>query len=234
MQVQDRQACPACGADNALDASFCWKCFQSFAPAQPAGARPGMALVGAAVPPAPPAASTSRAGGPKRIVAVVVGIVVALAVSGAVRSWLRPDYHVPEAIGAMPRVHTSGTDEFERRMTASGAQNNVDVEAAAYGSGVDPQIFLVLANGRSVEDTDQLFREFLSGAESSGATVDRAHQTTGVYRDAEWRCVPVRASAVTASACMWHEDVSVGITLDLAPNGDASGALFGAYDASHD
>jgi hypothetical protein len=33
---------------------------------------------------------------------------------------------------------------------------------------------------------------------------------------------------------MWHEDASVGITLDLAPNGDASGALLDAYDASHD
>jgi hypothetical protein len=167
-------------------------------------------------------------------VGIAVGVAVALVVSGAVRSWLRPDYHVPEAIGPMARLHTSSTDEFEQRMTAEGAKDNVDVEAAVYGPGVDPQVFLVLANGRSDENTDELFREFLSGAESSGAVVDRAHQTTGEYRDAEWRCVPVRSSSVTASACMWHEDLSVGITLDLSPDGDASGALLQAYDASHD
>jgi hypothetical protein len=230
MQVQDRQACPACGADNALDASFCWKCFTSFAPTPPATARPGMALVARPVPP-PPAARTRR---PKRIVTVALGVVVAMVVSGAVRSWLRSDYHVPEAIGTMQRLHTSATDAFERQMTAEGAQNDVDLEAAVYGTGVDPQVFLVLANGRSVEDIDQLFREFLSGAESSGAAVDRAQQTTGVYRDVEWRCVPVRAAAATASACIWHEDASVGITLDLAPDADASGALLDAYDASHD
>jgi hypothetical protein len=233
MQVQDRQACPACGAENALDASYCWKCFASFPPAQPATGRPGWGPIAVPAQPAPPA-GVKRSGGAKRIAAVAVVVVVALVVSGAVRSRLRPDYHVPEAVGPMQRVHTSGTDEFERRMTAEGAKNNVDVEAAAYGSGVDPQVFLVLANGRSEEDTDDLFREFLSGAEASGAVVDRVQQTTGVYREAEWRCVPVRSSGVTASACMWHEDASVGITLDLAPNGEASGALFEAYDASHD
>jgi hypothetical protein len=233
MQVQDRQACPACGAENALDASHCWKCFASFAPARPTAGRPGWGPTGVPVPPAP-SAGMKRSVGAKRIVAVTVGVVVALSVSGAVRSWLRPDYHVPEAVGPMQRVHTSGTDEFEQRMTAEGAKNNVDVEAAAYGPGVDPQVFLVLANGRSEEDTDDLFREFLSGAESSGAVVDRAQQTTGVYREADWRCVPVRSSGVTASACMWHEDASVGITLDLAPGGNTSSALFEAYDAAHD
>src|SRR4051812_32261288 len=146
MQVQDRQACPACGADNALDASFCWKCFTSFAPTPPTTARPGMALVARPVPAAPAAART-----PRRIVTVVVGVVVAIVVSGAVRSWLLSDYHVPEAVGTMQRLHTSATDAFERQMTAEGAQNDVDIEAAVYGTGVDPQVFLVLANGRSVE-----------------------------------------------------------------------------------
>jgi hypothetical protein len=223
MQVEHKRACPSCGADNTLEAGFCWKCYTSFAP-------PGPQMPAAPIAAAP--ASATRSGG-HRVLRVVVAVVVALFVSGVVRNLLQPDYHVPESLPGMTRMHTAETDDFERRMKAEGASNDVDLEVAVYGPGAEPRVFLVLANGTAVEDTDQLFREFLGGVESSGAVVDREAQTTGSHEGAEWRCVPVRASGITASVCMWREDASVGMTLDLDPGEDLSGALLDAYDASH-
>ena len=221
MQVDHKRSCASCGADNGLDAAFCWKCFSSFAPAQPGV--PAMPV------PAPPKAAARR----RKPLVIAVGVVVAMLVAGGVRNALRPDYHVPDALPGLQRLHDAQTDEFESRMKAEGVQNNVDLEVAVYGAGAEPQVYLVLANGKAVEDTDQLFREFLSGVESSGATVDRANQVNGTHEGADWRCVPVHAAAVTASVCMWREDASVGMTLDLDPGTDPSTALLDAYDASH-
>jgi hypothetical protein len=218
MQVDHKRACPSCGAENTLDADFCWTCFASFAPGGPQM-------------PAPPTTSTGPRG--RKVLAVVVGLVVAMVVSGAVRNLLRPDYHVPDALPGMQRLRTVQSEDFEARMKAEGVKNNIDLDVAVYGPGPDPQVYLVLANGKAVEDTDQLFREFLSGVESSGAIVDRAAQVVGTHDDADWRCVPVRASGITAAVCMWREDASVGMTLDLAPGDDLSGSLLEAYDASH-
>ena len=186
------------------------------------------------MPTAPPTAPTrGTSSGGRRIATIVVSVVVVMFAGGVVRNLLQPDYHVPESLPGMQRIQTVQTEDFERRMKAEGVSNNIDLEVAVYGSTMDPQVFLVLANGKAVEDTDQLFRGFLGGVESSGAMVDREAQTTGSHEGAEWRCVPVRASAVTASVCMWREDASVGMTLDLEPGEDLSGALLHAYDASH-
>jgi hypothetical protein len=146
---------------------------------------------------------------------------------------MRPDYHVPAALPGMQRIQNAQTEDFQRRMQAEGSRNDIALETAVYGPATAPQVYLVLANGTAAEDTDTLFRKFLGGAESSGAVVDRAAQVTGSHADAEWRCVPVRAPGVTAAVCMWREDASVGMTLDLDPGEDLSGALLAAYDASH-
>jgi hypothetical protein len=220
MQIEHKRACPSCGAANTLDASFCWKCYTSFAP-------------GGSQLPAPPTTSRGTWSARRRIVTTVVGVVVVLLVGGVVRNLLRPDYHVPESLPGLQRIQTPQTEDFERRMKAEGTSNNTDLEVAVYGVSTEPQVFLVLANGKAVENTDELFRQFLSGAESTGAVVDREAETTGTYDGADWRCVPVRASGVEASVCIWREDASVGMTLDLEPDGDLSGALLNAYDASH-
>lgn len=221
MQVEHKRACPSCGAANTVDASFCWKCYTSFAP------------TGSAMPTPPPTSIRGTRSARRRIATIVLGVVVVLLVGGVARNLLRPDYHVPESLPGLQRIQTPQTEDFERRMKAEGASNNTDLEVAVYGVSTEPQVFLVLANGKAVEDTDELFRQFLSGAESTGAVVDREAETTGTYDGAEWRCVPVRASGVEASVCIWREDASVGMTLDLEPESDPSGALLNAYDASH-
>jgi hypothetical protein len=78
-----------------------------------------------------------------------------------------------------------------------------------------------------------LFAEFLSGAESAGITVDRGSTVTGTHADAEYRCVPMSTEGIEASACVWREDRSVGMTLDASPDGDPTSALFAAYDETH-
>jgi hypothetical protein len=133
----------------------------------------------------------------------------------------------------MQRIHDVQADEFERRMQQEGAENDMDLESAVYGVSSAPRVYFVLANGQADEDTDALFREFLSGVEQSGATVEREAQLHGSYAGAEWRCVPVHAASLTAAVCMWREDASVGMTLDLDPSSDVSATLLDAYDASH-
>ena len=55
----------------------------------------------------------------------------------------------------------------------------------------------------------------------------------GAHAGAEWRCLPLAAGRLQAVACMWREDATVGMTLDLSPGGDPSEALVSAYDATH-
>ena len=83
------------------------------------------------------------------------------------------------------------------------------------------------------ENADELFAEFLSGAESAGITVDRGSTVTGTHADTEYRCVPMSAQGIEASACVWREDRSVGMTLDASPDGELTSALFAAYDETH-
>jgi hypothetical protein len=235
MQVEERRACPSCGADNPAEAGFCWQCYASFAPAQPPKPLPTTAGWGPTGTPAPPApvSSAARAGGAGRFVKMAVGVVVGLVVAATVRNMLTPDYHVPETIGTMPRIQSAATDDFEQQMRAEGSKEQIDLEAAAYGRGVEPEIFFVLANGSAVENTDELFREFLDGMESAGATIDRADAVTGSHEGAEFRCIPVHARTLTAAACIWREDASVGLTMDLDAGTDITETITAAYDASH-
>ena len=144
-----------------------------------------------------------------------------------------PHYHVPETIAGQPRIHSAATDRFERDMIAEGDKSGLTIEAAAYGADVDPDVLLVLVDGTAAENTDELFTSFLDGIASSGVSVDQNATSTGSYRDAEWRCLPLSVGRAAAVACMWREDASVGITLDLSPVTDPSDALVAAYDATH-
>ena len=164
---------------------------------------------------------------------IAIGIVVALLVSGFVRHLLAPSYHVPDTVRGEARIHSAATDRFEHDMIAEGQKDDVTLEAAVYGTGATPDVFFVLANGMAAENTDELFSGFLQGVESAGVSVDRARTITGHHGDAEYRCVPLSGRAIDAAACIWREDASVGLTLDLSPSGDATGALIAAYDATH-
>ena len=235
MQVDERRACPSCSADNAQDAEFCWQCYARFVPVPPApgaGQPLGWGPTGTSAPPlGVPAAQPSPRGG--RVARIVVGTVIALVVGAFVRNMLAPDYHVPEAVGGRPRIHDASTDKFERDMIAEGDTEGLEIEAAAYGTGGQPDVLFILVKEQAAENTDQLFDSFLDGIASSGVSVDRNAASTGSHGDAEWRCLPLAAGRLQAVACMWREDATVGMTLDLSPAGDPSEAMVSAYDATH-
>ena len=237
MQVDERRACPSCSADNPQNAEFCWQCYARFVPVPPApgaGQPLGWGPTGTPAPSMPvgaPAGQSSPRGG--RVARIVVGVVVTLVVGAFVRNLLAPDYHVPEAIGGRPRIHDATTDKFERDMIAEGDAEDLEIEAAAYGAGGQPDVLFILVRGKAAENTDELFSSFLDGIASSGVTVDRNAASTGTHAGAEWRCLPLAAGRLQAVACMWREDATVGMTLDLSPAGDPSEALVSAYDATH-
>jgi hypothetical protein len=231
MQIDQDRRCASCGADNKQGAGFCWRCYTPFAPAAPTRSAPLM--------PAAPAQGTSLATSPKkapsrnRTARIIVGVVAALMVGTFVRHMLTPTYHVPDSLAGEVRLHDAISAKFEQTMSQTGQEHDIPLEAAVYGTAARPDVFFVLANGRAEENADELFAEFLSGAESAGITVDRGSTVTGTHADAEYRCVPMSAQGIEASACVWREDRSVGMTLDASPDGELTSALFAAYDETH-
>jgi hypothetical protein len=231
MQTDQDRRCASCGADNKQGTSFCWRCYTPFAPAAPTRSAQLM--------PAPPGQDASIKAPARttptrnRTVRIVVGVVAALVVGAFVRHMLTPTYHVPDTLAGEARVHDAISAKFEQTMFQTGQEHDVPLEAAVYGTDDQPDVFFVLANGRAEENADELFSEFLSGAESAGITVDRGSTVTGTHADAEYRCVPMSAQGIEASACVWREDRSVGMTLDASPDGDLTSALFAAYDETH-
>ena len=231
MQTDQDRRCASCGADNKQGAAFCWRCYTPFAPAAPTRSTPLMPAAPARSAPitTPARATPSR----NRTVRIVVGVVVALAVGAFVRHMLTPTYDVPDSLAGEVRLHDAISAKFEQTMSQTGQEHDIPLEAAVYGTDDQPDVFFVLANGRAEENADELFAEFLSGAESAGITVDRGSTVTGTHADAEYRCVPMSAQGIEASACVWREDGSVGMTLDASPDGDLTSALFAAYDETH-
>jgi hypothetical protein len=231
MQTDQDRRCASCGADNKQGTSFCWRCYTPFAPEPPTRS--------AALMPPAPARGTPIAGPPSkaptgnRAVRIVVGVVVALVVGAFVRHMLTPSYHVPDSLAGEARLHDAVSAKFEQTMFQTGQQDDISLESAVYGTEDHPDVFFVLANGHAEENADELFSEFLSGAESAGITVDRGSTVTGTHADAEYRCVPLSAQGIEASACVWREDRSVGMTLDASPDADLTSALFAAYDETH-
>jgi hypothetical protein len=231
MQTDQDRRCASCGADNTQGASFCWRCYTPFAPAAPTRSAPLMPAAPAQG--APIARPSQTAPTRTRTVRIVVAVVVALVLGAFVRHMLTPTYHVPDTIAGEVRLHDAVSAKFEQSMSQTGQEHDIALEAAVYGTEDHPDVFFVLANGRAEENADELFSEFLRGAESAGITVDRGSTVTGTHADAEYRCVPMSAQGIEASACVWREDGSVGMTLDASPDGDLTSVLLAAYDETH-
>jgi hypothetical protein len=246
MQTEEERRCASCGADNKQGASFCWRCYAPFGPATaafvaaasasrtaPSAATRTAPTMPAAPEPGAPIAPPTRRRSRSRAVQIVLGLVAALVLGGVVQHLLNPTYHVPDSIAGEPRLNNAVSAKFEQTMTQTGQQNDVPLETAVYGTDAKPDLFFVLANGRAEENADELFSEFLSGAESAGVKVDQAATVTGNHDGAEYRCVPMSAQGIEAAACVWREDHSVGMTLDVSPDGDITSAVIAAYDATH-
>src|SRR5262245_30693714 len=231
MQTEQGRRCASCGADNKVGSGFCWRCYAPFEPAAPTRSAPRM--------PAAPSAGapiTAASGGAKtkgRAGKIALGVVVALVVGVAVQHLLTKTYHVPDAIAGEPRIHNAVSAKFEQTMAQTGQRYDVPIESAVYGTETSPDLFFVLANGRAVEDADELFSQFLSGAQSAGITVDQSATVTGTHDGADYRCLPMSTQGLEAAACVWREDHTVGMTLDASPDGDITSAIVAAYDATH-
>jgi hypothetical protein len=231
VQTEQERRCASCGAANKAGAGFCWRCYAPFTPAAATRSVPVMPAAPAA---AAPIAASTKATRPKgRTGKIVLAVVVALIAGGVIQHMLHPTYHVPDSIAGEPRLHDAVSAKFEQTMMQTGQKDDTPLESAAYGTEASPDLFFVLANGRAAEDADQLFSDFLSGAESAGITVDENATVTGTHGDADYRCVPMSTQGLEAAACVWREDRSVGMTLDASPNGDITSAVVAAYDATH-
>jgi hypothetical protein len=230
MQTEQERRCASCGADNKAGAGFCWRCY---APFTPVATRSGPIMPAAPAVGAPIATPTKDARPKGRAGKIVLGVVVAVIAGGVIQHMLHPAYHVPDSIAGEPRLHDAVSAKFEQTMAQTGQKNDIPLESAVYGTEASPDVFFVLANGRAAEDADQLFSDFLRGAESAGITVDESATVTGTHGDADYRCVPMSAQGLEAAACVWREDRSVGMTLDASPNGDITSAVAAAYDATH-
>ncbi|MGH2595843.1 MAG: hypothetical protein ACRDH7_07750 [Actinomycetota bacterium] len=239
MQAEDRSLCPSCGTENPRSAGFCWQCYTSFtrtpadAPTTPTGVattafyRPGVPVAPSM--PAPPAMSVQA--GPSKLGRIAVVIVAALVATFGVRFLFHKTLSLPDSLNGQPRMTTQAMKDFEQQMADEGKKSNLDVTAAGYGTGATPSFLVLLVHARAIESTDTLFDRFVDGMASGGATVDRAATQTGERDGTEYRCVPVSTPQTQAAACMWRDDGSVGIVLDLDGGVDTTlDLLFTTHD----
>ena len=179
----------------------------------------------------PPPPATPVATGPSKLARVAVGIVAALVAMFGVRFLFHKNLSLPDSLSGQPRMTTQAVKDFEQQMVADGKSSHLDVAAAGYGTGATPSFLVLLIQGRAIESTDELFDRFAGGMASGGATVDRTATQTGTRNGTEYRCVPVSAPQTQAAACMWRDDGTVGIVLDLNAGVDTTiDLLFTTHD----
>ena len=73
---------------------------------------------------------------------------------------------LPDVLAGTPRITTQEMKDFETQMIEDGNRSNLDVAAAGYGTGAVPTFVVVLVEGRSLENTDDIFSEFVGGITS--------------------------------------------------------------------
>ena len=242
MQAEERSLCPSCGAENPRSAGFCWQCYTSFTrtPANAttqAGAsttaffHPGMS-VAPSMPPPPAMSPPPGPTGPSKLARVAIGIVAVLVATFGVRLLSHKGPSLPDSLNGQPRMTTQLVKDFERQMVDEGKKANLDVAAAGYGTGATPSFLVMLVQGKAIESTDQLFDRFVEGMASGGATVDRSATQSGQRNGTEYRCVPISTPQHQAAACMWRDNGTVGIVLNLDAGVDTTlDLLFTTHDA---
>lgn len=220
MQAEDRSLCPSCGAENPRSAGFCWQCYSSFT-------RPGVSVS----PSMPPPPAMPAQAGPSKAARIAVAVVTSLVAMFGVRFLFHKSPSLPDSLNGQPRMTTQVVKDFERQMVEDGKSSNLEVAAAGYGTGTTPSFLVMLIHGRAIESTDELFDRFVDGMASGGATVDRAGTRSGQRDGTEYRCVPVTPPQGQAAACMWRDDGTVGIVLDLDAGVDTTlDLLFTTHD----
>jgi hypothetical protein len=236
MQTEERSICPSCGGDNPKAAAFCWRCYASFSTPQAGPGAPVSSLGAPGVsrmpipPPSIPASPVSS-GGTSTLVRVVVGVAAGLIGLFGVRALLDRGPSLPDVLAGTPRITTQEMKDFEKQMVEDGKRSDLDVAAGAYGTGGVPTFVVLLIEGRTIEETDDIFSEFVGGMTSGGATVETSATESGQRDGLEYRCVPIAAPQIEAAACMWRDDGTVGIVFRLGAGIDETkDLLFKTYD----
>jgi hypothetical protein len=181
----------------------------------------------------PPPATSAQAGptGPSKLARISVAIVASLVAMFGVHFLFHKSLSLPDSLNGQPRMTTPEVKDFERQMAEDGKRSNLDVAAAGYGTGSAPAFLVMLIQGRAIESTDDLFDRLVDGMASGGATVDRTATQSGERDGTQYRCVPVSTPQAQAAACMWRDDGTVGVVLDLDAGLDTTlDLLFTTHD----
>ena len=238
MQVEEKKACGSCGAENSATASFCWKCFAAFAPfpsapgmpaAPPAPfrGRPGFNEPG--IPSSAPASTGRRFS--SKVIAAILAALVAAASAAFFGGWFRQDHSLPDSIAGLPRIVTADAKQLEGQIRQLGDSFDLHIEAAMYGTSDVPEYIVMLVDESAIETTDSLFDSFVSGVASSGAVVNTAGTISGDKNGVDYRCLPIQGSGMSAGACMWRAEATVGIVFQLnASVQDTRTTLWAVYD----
>lgn len=224
MQVEQKRACASCGAGNAPDATFCWRCLVPFPHLPPPpGAVSGLSRP--SVPPAPlawsPPIQEQAKPRSSRATGVIVSILAAVVGYLGVGYLMGPSLSLPDSIAGTERLTDPESQRFERYTADEGDRYGIDAEAGVYGAPLAPEFFVILVDAAAVETTDQLFDALLAGFSQAGAVVDETQARSGTRRGSDYRCLSAVAGAETAVACMWRDDDNVGIVFEMS--GDLRG-----------
>lgn len=241
MQVEAKKPCGACAAENAPQATYCWRCFAAFAPAMPPAPGNGTRAAGR-MPPAPsqawgalaPIVGTQAPPKRRQRFRTAIGLAAGLAVSAGVLGFLDKGPSLPDAVAGRSRLESVEASRFQEQMQQEADQWDLHVQAGMYGTADAPSMFVILVDGAAIETTDQLYESFVSGMEGSGALVDRAAIAQGERDGTEYRCVPIQGQ-LDAVACMWRDDDNVGIVLGIDETTESGvDLLFATHDAALD
>jgi hypothetical protein len=234
MQTDEKRACAACGAANRLDASNCWQCFARFEagmPPAPASGDAGAIRGRAGFPPpampttAPQGVSEPSAGGPGAIVVAAVGLLALVGGFLLVQRVLGGGgLELPETLAGFPRMHGGSAETVEAQMQEAMAAFDVEMDTGLYGGGAVPDFVVVAVEGRSLDSTDAMFDEVVTGLTAAGATVS-GEGTSADLDGAEHRCVGVQAQGAPMGACMWQGDDHAGFVLQLEGTNESAEIL---------
>jgi hypothetical protein len=200
-----QSTCGACGASNAVDASFCWKCYAPFAtpvlpistsgrPPTGASSRPDGSLTSGPTPP-------RKRRRPTRAL-VVVAVLVALGAYGATT---RTHFEIPESIGGVPRMHDAPATEYEDEVRQWASDSGgLQLQGGAYGTGAAPEFVVGAVDEAVRNDPDDILHVVVSSISPDGNDVASLSGTDGSF---EYRCVQAVARM---SVCVWKESDNSG------------------------
>ena len=159
------------------------------------------------------------------VVRIALGLIAAFLGMYGVRFLFDRGPSLPDELAGQPRLTTQAIRDLEEQMADRGKDYDLKTAVAAYGTGATPAFLVMLVEGRAIESTDELFDSLVQGMARGGATVNESATDSGERSGTEYRCVAFTGGAINAAACMWRDDGTVGIVLDLSAGIDETREL---------